>query len=194
MKRSFFCILTLISVIILCGCASQKKTKENPGNVDPKPTDSVTPTPVQPHKPGSYFSNVTLPTIDNTKYDLKNSQIDLSGKGKSSDMERSRSQADLNANKKLKEVLDNTMSFIAEKRHLTPVSLKGLTVSNSSTVAEDLGYEEKNGRYVYHTTMTLRFEVETILKDLYKKMKPSSDYSWFAFCRDFDFLMSTINK
>ena len=201
--KNFYSIIFIVTMFFALGCKSSKPggnggtgndigaviTPSQPGNT----------TSAKPKTPRNTYTvdpnSVTLPSIDNAQYKLKSAQLDIRGEGKSANMEASRTRADSKVQQNYVNMLENIVAIVAENRGLTYVPVRKALIEETTTVDEVTTFsEDGNGRLSYKTTLTLRFETETILRDLYKRMKPTKDYTWGAFCRDVDYLVKIVNK
>lgn len=141
------------------------------------------------------YENVTLPSVNNGEYTLKNLYLVIHGTGESADREVARTRATLSAQDSLLSLVRKTVKFIIAKRNLQDISINEVTAYNTRVQAEKTqGYTNQEGRYIYRNTQTFKFEMQPILRDIYSRIKPPKSYSYRAFCRDFDYLVNQMEK
>ena len=141
------------------------------------------------------FGNARLQPINNDAYILRNTHLVLHGIGESIEREVARQNAMDAAEDSLLIVMREAVRFITEKRGMKNIAINNLTATDTEDMGEKTqGYKDKRGQITYRITQPLKFKIEPILKDIYSRMKPSKNYSYQAFCRDFDFLISKLHK
>ena len=192
-------LLTLLILLTVYSCKSTHPSTEGKiGNGGKTPVDVGTKplTPIS-HKTKLDLTHIILPDLDDyaiQSYKLKNKQLTIDVTAKSYDEQYARDLCMGNAFDSVHAVIIETCSYIEEKRGLPHISTSGIRLKNTRTLDEKKEEYSVNGRELYRITGTFQFEIESILQDLYEQIKTAKNYSYSAFCRDFDYVVEKIEK
>lgn len=125
--------------------------------------------------------------LDNSEYQLVNKRIIVSGVGESRNQQQARNKSRAAALDSAAAILRESVQAIAAERGFAVIPIEDFQFANTQTMEQrTTTFNNDNGARVYRSYQTLSVEIETPLKEIFKKLGSNDDYKWFMFLRDMD--------
>lgn len=133
--------------------------------------------------------------IDNSKYELVNKQLNVTGVGESRNHQQAHSKSRAAALDSAVVFLRESITAIAEQRGLRPISVEEFQLANTHVIDQHTtAYNNEKNVRIYRSTQTLSIDIEPLLKVLYDNLGAGADYSWYMFLRDMDYQIESKNN
>lgn len=179
-SKYILALVVLASSLLFFGCRAIPGSGNGSGNGSGTGT-ITTPTPPVTGKPISPGSGVV------GAYYMQDGDLVVEGVGKSRDLQTAREEARSDAWSSLSKIVNKTVGLIADARELQKVSVSEFSDITIEQVGEKtMSGKTESGITIYRSTQTFKFGMESILKDIYKRLNPSAAYSYEEFVKDFE--------